>query len=172
MKIFKTLALALALVAGINTASADEGTHGIGVTFGYGVGSHDMNNLGLGIRYNYMLSDNLRIEPSFMYYFDTDDFREKDLSLNLHYLFNMSDDKLHFYPIFGVTSIFGKEVEKLAEGSKKEFETDSFFRLGCNLGAGLQYDLTDDFSLVAEAKYKLVKKFDNVHFAVGCIMTF
>lgn len=169
MKTLKSLLIVLALVFGVSASYAEEGQHGIGVTLGYANGSYGMNNLGLGVRYNYQLSDNIRIEPSFMYYFDTDDFAEKDLSLNLHYLFNMANDKFHIYPIFGVSSIYGKEFVKDATGS---VEKDHFFRFGCNLGMGLQYDLTDDFSLVGEAKYKLVSTFDNVHFAFGCLMTF
>lgn len=158
MKTLKSLFIAIALIVGMGTAYAQEGTHGAGVTFGFGT-ANGMNNFGLGVRYNYMLSDNVRIEPSFMYYFDTDDFTQKDLSLNAHYLFNMADDKFHIYPIFGVTTVFGKVVHHYA-------------RLGCNLGVGLQYDINDDFALIGEAKYKLVKDFDNVHFAVGCLVTF
>lgn len=167
MKTLKSLFMVLALIIGVGTASAhsEEGTHGIGINFGYGVGSYGMNNLGLGIRYNYQLSDNIRIQPSFLYYFDTDKFEEKDISFDLHYLFNMNDDKMHFYPVFGITTLFGQE------NYKKE-EMDAFFRFGVNLGAGLQIDLTDDFALIGEARYKLVKGMDNVNFAVGCLMTF
>lgn len=163
MKKFKSLFIALALIFGVGAAYADEGDHGAGVTFGFGTGN-GMNNFGIGVRYNYMLSDNVRIEPSFMYYFDTDDFTQKDLSFNAHYLFNMADDKFHIYPIFGVTALFGKE--------KFVDDSDHYMRMGCNIGAGIQYDVNDDFALIGEAKYKLVKDFANVHFAVGCLVTF
>lgn len=172
MKILKSLFIALALIVGAGAAHADEGDNGIGITLNYGTGGHGMSNLGLGVRYDRMLSDNLRIEPHFIYYFDNDEFREKDLGVNLHYLFNMSDDKLHFYPIFGVTTIFGAELEQGKKGMDGYKEKDSFFRFGCNFGAGIQYDVTDDFSLIGECKYKLVSKYDNVNFAIGCMMTF
>lgn len=174
MKIIKSLLFAIALIIGVGTTSAyaDEGTHGIGVNFGYAVGSKDMSNFGLGIRYNYQLSDNIRIEPSFMYYFDSDKFAEKEINMNLHYLFNTANDRFHAYPIFGVTTIFGAEREQGEKGDKDYKEKDSFFRFGVNLGAGLQYDCTDDFALVVEARYKLVKTFDNFGLLVGCVMTF
>lgn len=170
MKILKSLFITLALIVGMGTAYAEEGkgTHGAGVTFGFGTG-HGMNNFGLGVRYNYMLSDNVRIEPSFMYYFNTDSFTQDDISFNAHYLFNMADDKFHIYPIFGVTTIFGKE--KFVDENDVKIN-DHYTRFGCNLGVGFQYDVTHDFSLIGEAKYKLVKDFGNVHFAVGCLVTF
>lgn len=166
MKTLKSLFIALALIMGVGSAYADEGQHGAGFNFGYSVGSGDLNNFGIGVRYNYQISDNFRIEPSFMYYFDTKKFAMKEINMNAHYMFNTSNDKVHPFPVFGVTTVFGAQREY--EGHEK----DTFFRFGVNLGGGIQFDVTDDFALVCEAKYRLVKTFGSFGLTVGCVVTF
>lgn len=165
---------AIALILGTGTASAhaDKGQHAAGISFGYTVGPRNMNNLGLGVHYSYQLSDNFRIEPGFTYYFDTEKFAMKDLSLNAHYLFTTSNDKSHIYPLFGVTTLFGAEREYGEVGTENYHEKDAFFRFGVNLGAGYQYDVNDDFALVVEAKYRLLDTYGSLGINVGCVITF
>lgn len=172
MKTIKSLFIALALIMGVGMAHAEEGTQGIGIGFTYGVGARDMSNLGLALRYNYQLSDNVRLQPNFIYYFDTDKFKEKDLGFDLHYLFNMDNDKFHMFPIFGVTTIFGQECEYGEKGMDDYHAKDNFVHFGCNFGGGMQYDVTDDFALTLEARYKLVNTHDNFNISIGCAMTF
>lgn len=175
MRILKSLLFAIALILGTGTASAhaDKGQHAAGISFGYTAGTRNMSNLGLGIHYSYQLSDNFRIEPGFTYYFDTEKFAMKDVSLNAHYLFTTKNDKSHFYPLFGVTTIFGAEREYGDPDKGEEYHPkDSFARFGVNLGAGFQYDVTDDFALVLEAKYRLIATYGSVGINLGCVITF
>lgn len=174
MRILKSLLLAVALVMGTASASAhaEKGQNAAGISFNYAAGTNNMSNLGLGLHYSYQLSDNFRIEPSFTYYFDTEKFSMKDINVNAHYLFNMKDDRSHFYPLFGFTSIFGAEREYGEKNTDSYHAKDTFVRFGVNLGAGYQYDVTDDFAIIAEAKYRLVETYGSLGLKVGCVITF
>ena len=188
MKVFRTLFVALAMVFGISTANADEGDHAVGFNFGYAVGDYHMSNFGIGLKYSYQLSDNLRVQPSFMYYFDNEKFAMKDASVDVHYLFNLQDDAMHIYPIFGASNIFGAEREyTMKKGEEAGMDKDKYYydnddnpvhkkdkftRIAFNLGMGYQYDITDDFGLVVEAKYKIAKSFGHFYLAAGCVITF
>lgn len=125
---------------------------------------------------------------------DTDWF---DINLNAHYLFNVAE-KTYIYPIFGFSTMFGKtkfniadkglSLEKAGTTGKffediteeknntrvlKENFTDHHFSFGVNLGFGGQYDITDDFALTLEAKYKLAtNKCSNFNIALGCVVLF
>lgn len=165
MKKIKYLMLTLMMVLGVGVASAQEGTSAVGFNLGYATGD-GINNLGIGVKYSYQMSDNLRVQPSFTYYFEKDNANLYDLSVDFHYLFNFNDDKMAFYPIFGFTTPF------YHFNGDEGIESHTWTRFGCNLGAGLQYKLTDDFALVGEAKYKIVKDIDHVAIAIGCVVSF
>lgn len=205
----KTIVLALVLMCGATSANAQlsEGENAIGVNFGYGVGSNDFGNLGLGIRYNRHLSDALRLDLNGMYYFksglpgmdsfagyskgDLEEYTSGkstswfDVNLNAHYLFSVADN-IYVYPIFGFTTMFGKTDFKWNEVATKDANvpagqkmggsySDNHFRFGVNLGFGGQYNITDDFGLTLEAKYKLVSshnKFGHFNVALGCVVMF
>ena len=182
MKKIKFLLLSLALIAGVCTANAEEGQHAVGFNFGYATGCRGINNFGIGIKYDYGFSDNLRVEPSFMYYFENKKIDMKDANINFHYLFDLGNEQTHLYPIFGFSTLFGKEKDVLqtnSDGTPKtnsdgsyKYDSDKFFRFGCNLGMGFQYDITSDFGIVVEAKYKLCKNFGQLDASVGCVVTF
>lgn len=170
MKKFRFLLLSLAIIAGVSVARAEDGDNAVGFNLNYAVGSGDISNFGIGVKYSHQMSDNLRVQPSFTYYFEKEGINMKDISADFHYLFNVSDDKMFFYPIFGLTSVFYTFDAPEVEGIKLDDHT--WTRLGCNLGAGLQYNITDDFGIVGEAKYKILKDIDQFCIAIGCVVTF
>lgn len=184
---FRSIVCAIALVCFASSAHAQLGDtqNAIGVNFGYGVGNYDFNNFGLGIRYNRNLSEALRLDINGMYYFKSgypSNFNTKDVettgkgtdwfdvNLNAHYLFGLSE-KVYLYPIFGLTTMFGYTNIKTDDDKF----TDKHFRFGANLGMGGQYNITDDFGVTLEAKYKLVSssnKFGHFNVALGCVVLF
>lgn len=175
MKKIKFFLLSLALIAGVSTASAEEGQHAVGFNFAYAVGGNNMNNFGIGIKYSYSLSDALRIQPSFTYFFDTSKFAMKEANVDFHYLFDLNSDNKNFlYPIFGISTPFGaiREHQEIQGGEAVTVEKDNWFRFGCNLGCGYQYNITEDFGIVAEAKYNICKGYGHFGAAVGCVVTF
>lgn len=210
----KSMLFALSMLCS-TMAFAQQGSSGVGVNFGYQVGGRGVSNVGLGIKYNYMITDHLRAEVNGMYYFkgpkaslqdlvdkkyyktidnkpeyisgkDTEWF---DVNINAHYLFDLSD-KCHLYPVFGFAAMFGRThfdyAEKVGlntnnlpdflkpsdETKEKTSYSDAHFRPGANLGAGFQYDVTEDFAITFEAKYKLIKHFGNFNMALGCVVLF
>lgn len=211
--LFKTIAMALVLMCSTSAMAQEQGQHAAGVNFGFMSGTNGMANFGIGIKYGYMVSDNLRFEANGMYYFpsagaslqdiknaiptggsmaadyasnkDTNWF---DVNINAHYLFHASDN-VSIYPIFGfafmkghtsfkwsdktddvaaVNALLGKNYSDLGKVSY----SDHHFRFGCNLGVGAQYNITDDFGITLEAKYKLMKTFGNFNAALGCVVLF
>lgn len=172
----------LALMCGIGTLHAQEHKNAVGFNLAYAKGGKGISNFGIGVKYDYSLSEALRVEPSFIFYFDNDKISQKDASINFHYLFNLdAEEKFHLYPIFGFSTLFGHErnVAKIDKQGNPVYkdgvlqtENDSFFRFGCNLGVGVQYDITDDFGLVGECRYKIAKDFGQTAIAVGCVVTF
>jgi len=108
-----------------------------------------------------------------------------DVNINGHYLFEVAE-KMYVYPVFGFSTMFGKtnfkwnEVvaneQAVPEGQKyNDSYSNRHFRFGVNLGFGGQYNITDDFGLTLEAKYKLVNsgnKFGHLSIALGCAVLF
>jgi len=201
----KSIVLALVLMCSTSAMAQREGLSEAGVNFGLMTGAKGGTNLGIGVKYGYMASDNLRFEASGMYYFKSSaaklgnfsDLTKKefekdylsgkdtgwfDINLNAHYLFNVAD-QVSIYPIFGFTTMFGKTsfdwsdvINNGHQPSDVDWEngdySDSHFRFGVNLGFGGQYDITDDFAVTLEAKYKLIKDFGNFNVALGCVVLF
>lgn len=115
-----------------------------------------------------------------------------DVNLNAHYLFNVAD-QFCIYPIFGFSTMFGNtkfnwedkgtELElvsyaakfagtDLADCATDTKFSDKHFRFGVNLGFGAQYEITEDFAVTLEAKYKLIKTFGHFNVALGCVVLF
>jgi len=130
---------------------------------------------------------------------DTDWF---DVNLNAHYLFNVGEQFniypiFGFTTMFGNTSFkladkgfkqvsdlagvqsaggtgFYNDVTKQSGDDTvlKDSYSDHHFRFGVNIGFGGQYNITEDFGVTLEAKYKLIKDFGNFNVMLGCVVLF
>ena len=210
--LFKTIALALVLMTSTSAFAQRSGLNEVGVNFGYMAGAKGMSNVGIGIKYGHMFSDNLRLELGGMYYFKGSKYSLQDLiagkyiksdgslltgkstdwfdiDLNGHYLFEVGNN-FCIYPIFGFTGMFGHtsidavsdwgwssaDVKEYIAGDtdmddKGKF-SDHHFRFGVNIGFGGQYEITEDFAVTLEAKYKLIKDFGDFNLMLGCAVLF
>ena len=56
------------------------------IGFGLSYGT-EIESIGLGIKYQYNITNPIRIEPSFNYFFENDNVSMLDLNVNFHYLF-------------------------------------------------------------------------------------
>ena len=101
-KILTIIAIAaVALMAAGNDANAQvQGEMGAGLNFEIGTGE-DYTNYGIGLKYQWTFLDNLRLEPSFTYFFKKDMISSWDVTANIHYMFDVVP-MLQAYPIFGV----------------------------------------------------------------------
>ena len=165
----------IALVAFIGMsvqAQSVKGDMAAGVNVAYGT-KDGLSNFGIGAKFQYNLSDAIRIEPSATYFFKKDYTKMWDINVNFHYLFNVAE-KFTVYPLAGVSLVGAKaEVDGFSiAGIEVGGASASETKFGANLGGGAQYWLTESFALNFEVKYQLVSDFDRPVFSLGGVVKF
>lgn len=129
------------LVAALVVSGAAFAQNGIGIN---GLYSTKGEVFGLGLKGQHLFTNNLRGEAEFDLYFP-----ELGSSLggqlNLHYLLPLAPGA-NAYPLAGVSYV---------HSSYKGFSSDNFFG---NLGAGVEYNITNNLKFNFEAKYQFGKK--------------
>ena len=143
----------------MGSAFAQKGIQAAGVHLSYGT---EIESLGIGVKYQYNFTDNLRFEPSINYYFGKQDVDMFDLNANVHYLFPMASN-IRVYPLAGLT---------FARWNFSSFDGEDVTRLGVNAGAGIEFDMTDQLMLNFELKYQFVSDLDQAVFSVGLAYMF
>ena len=143
-------------------AFAQEGKMAIGAQLGFA--SYDnYSPLGIGGKFQYEFVNNFRGEASFNYYLKKDNVSMWELNANVHYLFHITD-QVTLYPLAGLTMLTAK-VESADFGGIKTSASDT--NIGLNLGAGIEYPLSDTVKLNGEIKYQIVNDFDRPVISVG-----
>lgn len=126
---------------------AQKGEQAAGVHLNFGTTA---SSVGLGVKYQYGLTDALRIEPSLTYYFGgTGMF---DVTANLHYLFDVHP-QIKVYPLagLGVDMCRYEWPDEHGDWSK---DTDACFKF--NLGGGAEYAINDRWSVGLELKFEII----------------
>ena len=144
----------------MGSAFAQKGIQAAGVHLSYGT---KIESFGIGVKYQYNITDNIRLEPSMNYFFANNNVDMFDINANVHYLFPMASN-IRIYPLAGLT--FAKWNSSLIGG-----ETH-LTRLGVNIGGGAEMDITDKLMLNFELKYQLVNDFDQAIFNLGIAYMF
>ena len=88
-KIFIFLGLMFVM---LSSTYAQKGRQAIGFGLSYGT---EIESAGLGIKYQYNITNPLRIEPSFNYFFENDNVSMLDLNVNFHYLCPVAQSVKH-----------------------------------------------------------------------------
>ncbi len=153
VKIMKKFCLFICFTVFTTVSFAQKGTSQIGVDLKYG---SENDNIGLGIRGQHNFTDHIRGELAFSYFLKNDFLTNWDISANVHYLFPVSQ-KITLYPILGLTYT----------AWNSEFFSEAIDRLGANIGAGAQFDLSSNWCINAEIKYQLVSDLDQVIPSIG-----
>ena len=131
---------ALALIS-MSSMAQSKGDMAAGVRLLY---STEVENVGAGVFLRYMLTDNLRGEGSFDYFFEKNDINMWNINANVHYLCPTSTSTRVFPLIgLGIANIYSDMVHNSV-------------KLCMNLGAGFEADVAKDLSLVVEAKYQII----------------
>ena len=73
----------------MSNAFAQKGIQAAGVHLAYGT---EISSLGLGVKYQYNITDNIRLEPSINYFFENDGVDMFDFNATAHYLFPMASN--------------------------------------------------------------------------------
>ena len=139
----------------MGSAFAQKGIQAAGVHLSYGT---EIESFGIGVKYQYNITDNIRLEPSMNYFFENNGVDMFDLNANAHYLFPMASN-IRVYPLTGLTFARWDSGKVLT-------------RLGVNLGGGAEMDITDNLMLNFELKYQFVSDLDQAVFNVGIAYMF
>lgn len=155
----KFYAILLAIICFTAVASAQKGQFGVGANLSYAT---EIENFGLGAKLQYGVTDKIRSEFSFNYFFEKNNVYGWDVNLNFHYLFNLAP-RFTVYPLLGLTVSNASVDVKGAKGVTK---------FGLNLGGGFEYAINPKFSVGFEGKYTLVDDIDQGVFMVGGVYHF
>ena len=99
-------------------------------------------NFGIGANVGYEVINNVRGVAEFNYFFKKDYVSYWNVEVNAEYLFKVGD-AFTIYPLAGI-DLLGISVEGGGSDSK----------MGLNLGAGVEYQLSSNLALKAEYNYK------------------
>ena len=138
----------------MGSAFAQKGIQAAGIHLSYGTG---IESFGLGVKYQYNITNNIRLEPSLN--FAKNQF---DINANAHYLFPMASN-IRVYPLGGLT---------FANYGGSDGINGTVTRLGINAGGGAEMDITDKLMLNFELKYQFVSDFDQAMFNIGIAYMF
>ena len=98
-KMKKILFLAVCFLMLVGNTYAQKGKQAIGFGLSYGT---EIESVGLGLKYQYNITNPIRLEPSLNYFFENDNVSMLDVNLNFHYLFPVAS-KVKLYPLLGLT---------------------------------------------------------------------
>jgi outer membrane protein X len=152
----KKVLLGIILAAFSLGISAQTGSKAIMPKLGY---QTEFKRLGLGVEGRYFLTNNIRLAPGVTVLFPKDRVTGLDVDVNVHYVFPIQGG-LAFYPFIGGAMLNNR-------WSPKEGDSVSTTDFGFNIGAGAQYDVTDNGYVNFEFKYTFVEGSDPAYFMLG-----
>jgi len=156
MKKILTLVCLLMLGVGIGKAQVHQGQSAAGIQMLYGT---EIDNLGLGIRYQYGILDQLRAEVGFNYFFERKHRQWLDVNLNAHYLLGVWNQQLFLYPLAGLNYSMTKY--------KGDGQSDEENHVGLNVGAGAEFEINEHFGVNLEYRHTIIRKVDQGVFGIG-----
>lgn len=150
---------------------AQKGEKAIGVNLNFGTAA---SNVGLGVKFQYGITDAIRIEPTVNYYFGNSSIL--DIGANAHYLFEVAP-KIKVYPLVGLglamcryevvdmedvhnkieDILTSNPLDLMTSGTPEvetKHKTDVCFM--ANFGGGVEYAINDKFSVGLELKYAII----------------
>jgi len=167
----RNVVVAICLIAMSISVSAHaqvKGDMAVGGDLVIGMGD-DWTNFGIGPKFQYNVTDPIRLEGYFTYFFEKDYLSQWDFSVNAHWLFPI-DKQITVYPLAGL-GLLGSTVEIPSYtipyygtvGGGSESDTD----FGINIGGGADYQLTDKLVLNGELKFKIAGDWDRFMISAG-----
>jgi outer membrane protein X len=167
--IFRKVAIVAIAVFTMSVAvsAQEKGDMAAGGNLVLGLGD-SFTNYGIGAKFQYNVTNPLRLEGSFTYFLKKDYLTMWDLSVNAHWLFPVAD-KITVYPLAGLGILnYSTDLGLGAYGVKDASKSDVAF----NLGGGIDYKLTDKLILNAELKYKISDRWNRLLLSAGLAYRF
>ncbi|MDR0825289.1 MAG: porin family protein [Prevotella sp.] len=150
-KVLLVLILA-ALSLGVN---AQTGSKEVMPKIGY---QTELERFGIGVEGRYFLTDNIRLAPGLTFLLPKNHITGFDVDVNVHYVFPLQNG-LSVYPFIGGAMLNNR--------ISYEGVSDKGTDFGFNIGAGVQYDITDNGYLNLEFKYTFVDGKDPAYIMLG-----
>ena len=176
-KIFKVAIVAIAVTTMSVTVNAQQaGDKAAGAFLRLGLyDGEGAPNFGIGAKFQYNVTDPIRLDGSFTFYFPKKyDFLGGSITnsmwnidLNGHWLFPLSD-QLNLYPLAGL-AIAGIKVKGKGDGGSASI-SDTF--VGINLGGGVDYKLSDTLFLNGELKLQTMDGGSDLFISAGIVKKF
>lgn len=192
----KIFAIVCVAFAGLCASAQSAGDMAVGVNIGVAPcleSGADVTNFGIGAKFQYNVTDPIRVEAAFDYGFKSKEVDVLTLGINAHYIFKVGE-KLNVYPVVGlgyahlkggysVADVDWEQVMDDALNGYPSFDYDdedvdyvesssSLNRFMFNIGAGVEYNLTDKLAVGAEIKYQYIKDFNRMPISVGVTYKF
>lgn len=155
----KILSLACALVLGIGFASAQvhQGETAVGANLVYG---SEIESAGIGARFQYGITDQLRAEVGLNYFFEHKHMSWWDVNINAHWLVGLWNDQLFIYPLAGVNYTMVNFSGELNDKGEEN-------HVGLNIGAGIEYEINNHWGLNLEYRHTIIRKVDQGIIGLG-----
>ena len=146
----------------MGNAFAQKGIQAAGVSLNYGT---EISSIGIGVKYQYNITNDIRLEPSITYFFENKGLDMFDMNVNAHYLLPLASN-IRLYPLAGLT--YARWASDFGNGGAEI----TYSKLGINLGGGAEFDITDELMMNFELKYQCVSDFDQAIFSIGLAYMF
>ena len=138
---------------------AQKGRQAIGFGLSYGT---EIESIGLGLKYQYNITNPIRLEPSLNYFIENDNVSMLDVNMNLHYLCPVGRSVK-----FDLGDGFDIDVDGDHIHIDKDDDHHNECRVGVNIGGGADFVLTSNWIMNFELRYQLVSDFDQAVFNLG-----
>lgn len=148
-------------------AQTQPGQLSVSANLSYGT---DIKTMGIGLRAQYTLKENLRASAEYKYYLDRRNWSAWEFNADAHYMFRVKN-YAYLYPIAGLKYL--RRTYDLGRAGIPGFNIkDSHNRLGLNLGFGGQLAITENIYLQLELREELVKDFTQFVPLIGFMLQF
>lgn len=158
-KIFVALCMALCLCA----SAQEKGDMAVGLNLGVAPcleSGADLTNFGIGAKFQYNVSNPVRLEAGLNYWFKDKGYSVLDIDVNAHYLISLGS-KVKLYPLVGL----GYTNLKLSLSEYNYSESEN--KMHINVGVGCEYNITEKISIDAEVKYSYIGNFQRLPIMIG-----
>lgn len=151
----RILSLACLFALGTAAFAQSKGDMAIGGNLNYG----SETSFGIGAKFQYNITNRLRLEPEFNYYFQKDHVSYWDTGASIHYLFPVASD-VTLYPLVGLGYGQGKW-----HGGEGWSYTNGYFQ--AKIGGGAEFKLSNSWKLNIEPKYQFMDSDDDGQFVIN-----
>lgn len=139
---------------------------------------YSVTNFDIGAKFQYNITNPIRLEADVDYWFKSKSCDVFDVTANVHYLFNVGS-KLKVYPIVGngyahcgLMADFDfneDDYKNLWSGSSNDDLVVSSLasKFLFNVGAGVEYPVTEKLSVGVEIKYRSITNFSRLPISIG-----